>query len=175
LWRIFQQKLKPKTGSFQISANTHLHTDESLWEGTNKKASLLVNMESKLFSTRPWFGGQRKNMDILKDRLGLTGRIINLPVNELMPEYAARFWALMLVAANTKVVLINRLLSQLDEISLPFIQEWQESFSGITVIFGEHPEYYKAVNSRKGEQQDTLKPFFSTNISFSADGLAKYL
>jgi hypothetical protein len=91
-----------------------------------------------------------------------------------MPEYVARFWALMLVAANTKVVLINRLLSQLDEISLPFIQEWQESFSGITVIFGEHPEYFKAVNSRKVEQQDTLKSFFSTNISFSADGLAKH-
>jgi ATPase subunit of ABC transporter with duplicated ATPase domains len=174
LWRMFQQKLKPKTGSLQISANTHLHTDDSLWEGTDKKASLLENMESKLFSTRPWFGGQRKNIDILKDRLGLTGRIINLPVNELMPEYAARFWALMLVAANTKVVLINRLLSQLDEISLPFIQEWQESFSGITVIFGEHPEYFKAVNSRKVEQQDTLKSFFSTNISFSADGLAKH-
>ena len=49
LWRMFQKKLKPKIGSLQISDNTHLHTDDSLWEGTDKKASLLENMESKLF------------------------------------------------------------------------------------------------------------------------------
>ena len=174
LWRLFQLKLKPKTGYLQISASTHLHTDDSLWECTDKKASLKENMESKLFSARPWFGGQRKNMDILKDRLGLTGHIFNLPVNELKPEYVGRFWALMLVAANTKVVLMNKLLSELDSISLPLVQEWQESFSGISIIFGEHPEYFKAINDRKETQQDTIKPFFSTNMIFSADGVAKH-
>ena len=174
LWRLFQKKLKPKTGSLHISANTHLHTDESLWECTNKKATVKVNMESKLFMPRPWFGGKRENLDILKDRLGLTGSIINIPVNKLQPEYAARFWALMLVSANTKVVLMNRIISELDTISLPFVQEWQESFSGITIIFGEHHEYLKAVKFRKKIQNKTLKSFFSTKISFSASGLAKH-
>ena len=45
LWRLFQQKLKPKTGSFQISGNTNLHTDNSFWEGTNKKVSLKENLK----------------------------------------------------------------------------------------------------------------------------------
>ena len=40
LWRLFQQKLKPKTGSFIISAKTHIHSDDSLWSGTDKNASL---------------------------------------------------------------------------------------------------------------------------------------
>ena len=173
LWRLFQQKLKPKTGSFQISGNTHLHTDNSFWEGTDKKASLKENMKSKLFSTRPWFGGQRKNLDTLMDRLGLTGQIPHLQIQELKPEHAKRFWVLMLVAANTKVVLIDRLFSQLDEISLPFFQEWQEGFPGILIMFGEHPEYLKAVNSRVMEKHRSLKPLFNSIISFSADGVAK--
>ena len=79
----------------------------------------------------------------------------------------------MLVAANTKVVLIDRLFSHLDEISLPFFQEWQEGFLGILIMFGEHPEYLKAVNSRVMEKHRSLKPLFNSIISFSADGVAK--
>ena len=68
LWRLFLQKLKPKTGSFIISAKTHIHSDDSLWTGTDKKATILENMTSKLFTKRPWFGGQRKNLETLIDR-----------------------------------------------------------------------------------------------------------
>ena len=79
----------------------------------------------------------------------------------------------MLVAANTKFVFLDRLFSQLDEISLPFFQEWQDGFPGILIMFGEYPEYLKAVNSRVIEKDRRLKPLFNSIISFSADGVAK--
>ena len=172
LWRLFQQKLKPKTGFLRITGNIHLHTDNSFWEGMDKKASLQENMKSKLFSTRPWIGGQRKNLDTLMDRLGLTGQIRHLQIRELKPKHAARFWVLMLVAAKTKVVLIDRLFSQLDEVSLPFFYEWQEGFPGILIMFGEHPENLNAFNSSVMGTHHSFKPLFNSNIIFSADGLA---
>ena len=175
LWRLFLQKLKPKTGSFIISAKTHIHSDDSLWRGTDKKTSLLENMNSKLFVKRPWFGGQRKNLEILMERLDLKGRIPHLPLGEISEEQAARFCVLMLVFAKTKVVLIDRLFSQLDQISLPFVQEWLESYPGIIILFGEHPEYFKAVKTLKTEQQLKNKTEFNSVISFSLDGQAQYL
>ena len=33
LWRLFKRKLKPKTGSLRISANTHFHSDQGLLDG----------------------------------------------------------------------------------------------------------------------------------------------
>jgi ATPase subunit of ABC transporter with duplicated ATPase domains len=175
LWRLFLQKLKPKTGSFIITAKTHIHTDNSLWEGTDKKTTLLENMNSKLFTKRPWFGGQRKNIETLMDRLALNGRIPHLPVEELSEEQAARFWVLMLVSANTKVVLIDRLFSLLDKVSLPFVQEWLESYTGIIILFGEHAEYFNAVKTHQPDRQQKSKTLFNSVISFSADGQAKYL
>ena len=175
LWRLFLQKFKPKTGTFIISAKTHIHSDDSLWCGTDKKASLLENMNSKLFVKRPWFGGQRKNLETLMDRLALSGRIPYLPVGEITEEQAARFCVLMLISANTKVVLIDRLFSQLDQVSLPFVQEWLESYVGIIILFGEHPEYFNAVKNLKTEQQLKSKTEFNSVISFSLDGQAKYL
>ncbi|MBC8258179.1 MAG: hypothetical protein H8E38_04110 [SAR324 cluster bacterium] len=173
LWRLFQQKLKPKTGSFRISGNLHIQTDSRLWAGLNKNATLQENLNSRLFSTRPWFSGQRKNLETLMDRLCLSGQIQRLPVQELNPENAARFWALMLVAAQTTIVLVDQLFSQLDEISLPFIQEWLAAYAGSVILFGEHTNYFKAVKTWDIDQQIMQKPVFNSNISFSADGLAK--
>ena len=173
LWRLFLQKLKPKTGSFIVSSKIHIHSDESLWEGTDRKATLQENMKSKLFAARPWFGGQRRNLETLMDRLGLSGRILHLPVQELTREQAARFGVLMLVTANTKVILIDRLFSRLDEISMPFVQEWLDSYAGIIVLFGELPDYHKAVKNNQMIQQSQAKPLFNFIISFSLDGYAK--
>ena len=107
------------------------------------------------------------------DRLGLSGRILHLPVQELTREQAARFRVLMLVAANTKVILIDRLFSRLDEISMPFVQEWLDSYAGIIVLFGELPDYHKAVKNNQMIQQSQAKPLFNFIISFSLDGYAK--
>ena len=175
LWRLFLQKLKPKTGSFIISAKTHIHSDDSLLSGTDKNASLLENLNSKLFVKRPWFGGQRKNLETLMDRLALNGRIRHLPLGEISEEQAARFCVLMLVFAKTKIVLIDRLFSKLDQVSLPFVQEWLESYVGIIILFGEHPEYFNTVTSFKTEQQLKSKTEFNSIISFSLDGQANYL
>jgi len=174
LWRLFLQKLKPKTGSFIISAKTHIHSDDSLWTRTDKKATLLENMNSKLFAKRPWFGGQRKNLETLMDRLALSGRIRHLPVEELSEEQAFRFWLLMLVSAKTKVVLIDRLFSKLDQVSLAFVQEWLESYTGIIILFGEHAEYFNAVKTPAEDQQLKSKTVFNSVYSFSADGQAKF-
>ena len=81
----------------------------------------------------------------------------------------------MLVSAKTKVVLIDRLFSQLDQVSLPFVQEWLESYAGIIILFGEHPEYFNAVRILQTEQQLKSKTEFNSVISFSVDGQAKYL
>ena len=174
LWRLFLQKLKPKTGSFIISAKTHIHSDESLWEGTDKKATLLKNMNSKLFAKRPWFGGQRKNLESLMDRLALSGRIQHLPVEELSGEQALRFWLLMLVSAKTKVVLIDRLFSKLDPVNLAFVQEWLESYTGIIILFGENADYFNAVKTLAEEQQLKSKTEFNSVFNFSADGQATF-
>ena len=37
LWRLFERKLKPKTGSLRISASTHVHTDQGLLDGLDKR------------------------------------------------------------------------------------------------------------------------------------------
>ena len=170
MWRLFLQKLKPKTGSFIISPKTHIHSDESLWEGTDKKATLLKNMNSKLFAKRPWFGGQRKNLESLMDRLDLSGRIQHVPVEELSGEQALRFWLLMLVSAKTKVVLIDRLFSKLDQVSLAFVQEWLGNYPGIIILFGEHAEYFNAIKTHPEDQQLKSKTLFNSVFNFSADG-----
>jgi len=80
-----------------------------------------------------------------------------------------------LVTAKTKVVLIDQLFSRLDEISLPFIQEWLENYAGILILFGKHPEYLKSVKNSQETPQRKVEPFFNTVISFSASGHANTL
>ena len=103
LWRLFERKLKPKTGSLRISASTHIHTDQGLLDGLDKSSSLQENLQSKLFEERPWFGGKRKTMDTLMYRLGLIGRIQHLRVNDLSDQHLTRFRTLMLAATKTKI------------------------------------------------------------------------
>ena len=45
----------------------------------------------------------------------------------------------MMIAANTKVILIDNLFSELDEMELLFILEWLENFLGIVILFGDYP------------------------------------
>ncbi len=70
LWRLFERKLKPKTGSLRISANIHVHSDQRLLDGLDMKSSMLENLQSRLFENRPWYGGKRMMMDTLMYRLG---------------------------------------------------------------------------------------------------------
>jgi len=175
LLRLFLQKLKPKKGSFMLSSKIHIYYDYNLWEGTNKKASLDENLKSKLFSTRPWFGGKRKNIENLIDRLDLGGQIRHVQVQKLSLEQKIRLRLLMIIAAKTKVILIDNLFSQLDEHSFLLFQEWLEKFSGILIFFG---DYFRDANNRKNFQvgrQEMDKTLFNTIISFTSDGFSKTL
>ena len=175
LWRLFERKLKPKTGSLRISASTHIHTDQSLLDGLDKSSSLQENLQSKLFEERPWFGGKRKTMDTLMYRLGLIGRIQYLPVNDLSDQHLTRFWTLMLAAAKTRVFMLDRLLPLLDEISMSFLLEWMESFPGSIIVFGEHANILNAVESRQDKQMALSMSPFDLVISFTSFGEAKTL
>ena len=175
LWRLFLRKLKPKTGSLIISSKIHIHSDECLWKGTDKKATILENMNSGIFSKRPWFGGKRKNLETLLDRLNLNTRIKNIPIDQLSKDQAIRFWVLMLVSANTKIVLIDHLFSQLDEVSFEFIQEWLTSYSGIIVLFGEQKNYFNSVYNLSKKRKLKSRNVFRSRLSFSSNGIAKIL
>jgi len=175
LWRLFERKLKPKTGSLRISSKTHIHTDQGLLDGLDKSSSLLENLKSKLFEERPWISGKRKNLDTLMYRLGLIGRIQYIPVNDLSDQHLTRFWTLMLVATKTRVFLLDRLLPLLDEISMSFLLEWIETFSGSIIVFGEHHNFINACESRQEAQIKLSKPIFDLVISFSSHGEAKTL
>ena len=175
LWRLFERKLKPKTGSLRISASTHIQTDQGLLDGLDKSSSLQENLQSRLFEERPWFGGKRKTMDTLMYRLGLIGRIQYLPVNDLSDQHLTRFWTLMLAAAKTRVFMLDRLLPLLDEISMSFLLEWMESFPGGIIVFGEHANILNAVKSRQDKQMALSRSLFELVISFTSYGEAKTL
>ena len=175
LWRLFERKLKPKTGSLRISASTHIHTDQGLLDGLDKSSSLQENLQSRLFEERPWFGGKRKTMDILMYRLGLIGRIQSLPVNDLSDQHLTRFLTLMLAAAKTRVFMLDRLLPLLDEISMSFLLEWMESFPGCIIVFGEHANILNAFKSRREKQIALSRSLFDLVISFTSYGEAKTL
>ena len=175
LWRLFERKLKPKTGSLRISASTHIHTDQGLLDGLDKSSSLQENLQSRLFEERPWFGGKRKTMDTLMYRLGLIGRIQSLPVNDLSDQHLTRFLTLMLAAAKTRVFMLDRLLPLLDEISMSFLLEWMESFPGSIIVFGEHANILNALESRQDKQITLSRSLFDLVISFTTNGEAKTL
>ena len=175
LWRLFERKLKPKTGSLRISASTHIHTDQGLLDGLDKSSSLQENLQSRLFEERPWFGGKRKPMDTLMYRLGLNGSIQYLPVNDLSDQYLTRFLTLMLAAAKTRVFMLDRLLPLLDEISMSFLLEWIESFPGSIIVFGEHSKFLNAILSRQDKQMTLSRSLFDLEISFTSYGEAKTL
>jgi len=175
LWRVFEQKLKPKTGSFRISPSTHIHTDQGLLDGIDKSSSLQENLRSRLFEDRPWFGGKRKNMDTLMYRLGLIGRIQNLPVSDLSDQHLTRFWTLMLAAAKTRVFMLDRLLPLLDELSMVFLLEWMESFPGGIIVFGEHSNILNAIESCQDKHKALSRSLFDTVVSFKSCGEAKTL
>ena len=175
LWRLFERKLKPKTGSLRISASTHIHTDQGLLDGLDKSSSLQENLQSRLFEERPWFGGKRKTMDTLMYQLGLNGSIQYLPVNDLSDQYLTRFLTLMLAAAKTRVFMLDRLLPLLDEISMSFLLEWMESFPGSIIVFGEHANILNAFKSRQEKQIALSRSLFDLVISFTSYGEAKTL
>tara|TARA_Y100001970_G_C14230379_1_gene858248 strand:- start:2397 stop:3110 length:714 start_codon:yes stop_codon:yes gene_type:complete len=176
LLRLFLKKLKPKTGSIIMSPKIHIYSDCDLWEGTDKEFSIIKNMKSKLFSNKPWFGGQRKNLDILIDRLDLGGQVQYVPINKLSIKKRNRLKILMIIAANTKVILIENLYNIIDEISFLFLKEWLDCFSGIVIFFD---DYFcrddESGISSKILNQEIMSSIFSKNVCFSANGLSKKL
>ena len=108
-------------------------------------------------------------------KLGLIGRIQNIPINNLSDKHLTRFWILMLSAAKTRVFLLDRLLHSLDEKSMSFFLEWMESFPGSIVIFGKHSKIRNNFISRKDKQTSLSRPLFDLVISFKNSGEAKTL
>ena len=173
LLRLFLQKLKPKTGSFSFSSKNHIYSDYNFWEGTDKKVSLKENMKSKLFSSRPWFGGHRKNLETLIDRLGLGGRVQHLPVQELSQVQKIRLMILMIISAKTKIILIDNLFADLDETGLLFIIEWLKKYLGIVILFGDYPYEIRSGRNFGILKADKCKELFNSIISFSAEGFSQ--
>ena len=108
-------------------------------------------------------------------RLGLIGRMQYLPVNDLSDQHLTRFLTLMLVAAKTRVLMLDRLLPLLDEISISFLLEWMESFPGSIIVFGEHANILNAFESRQAKQMAWSRSLFDLVISFTTYGKAKTL
>ena len=175
LWRLFERKLKPKTGSLQISANIHIHSDKGLLNGLDKNSSLKENLQSRLFDERPWFGGKRKTLETLMYQLGLIGKVQLIPVNGLSDLHLARFLTLMLAAAKTKVLMLDSLLPLLDEISMSFLLEWMQGFSGSIIVFGEHENIFNSIKSKQVKQTSLPRSVFDMEISFNSFGEAKTL
>ncbi len=156
LWRLLQQNLKPKTGSILNVQNSHLHTDESLWKGLNLNSSIMENLRSKLFEERPWFSGKRLNLEILLDRLALRGKLLNVPVDALNPEQKHHFWVLMLVAANTNVLLLDKIFQTKSPVTDKFLKDWLYSFTGAVVAFRAPSEELKPVFKIKNKVKGCL-------------------
>ena len=104
---------------------------------------------------------------------------LNIPiskrVNELSEEHLIRFWTLMLVAAKTKVLMLDSLLPLLDEISMSFLLEWMDSFPGSIIVFGEHANILNAVESGQDKEMVLSRSLFDLVISFTSYGEAKTL
>ena len=81
----------------------------------------------------------------------------------------------MLATAKTKVLMLDSLLPLLDEISISFLLEWMESFTGGIIVFGEHANFLKAVESRQVKQMALSRSLFDLVISFTSYGEAKTL
>ncbi len=173
LLRLFLQKLKPKTGSIIIPSNIHIYFEKDLWMRTDKDSSLINNLESKLFSNRPWFGGKRKDLNSLIDRLDLGGYSKHLPINKLPTEKKKRLRILMMIAARTKVIIVDKLFAEMDEISFFFVLEWLRNFPGILILFGDSHLPVKADKHRRVLNEDKARNVFNKTILFSADGIAK--
>lgn len=173
LLRLFLQKLKPKTGSIIIPSNIHIYSEKDLWERTDKDSSINNNLKSKLFSTRPWFGGKRKDITTLIDRLDLGGFSKYISINKLPIEKKNRLRILMMIAAKTKVIIVEKLFSDMDEISLFFLLEWLKNFSGVLISFGECAFSRDLNRSKKIVNDEKVKNVFNKTILFNSDGIAK--
>ena len=173
LLRLFIQKLKPKTGSIIIPPNIHIYYEKDLWMRTDKDSSLINNLESKLFSNRPWFGGRRMDLNSLIDRLDLGGYSKHLPINKLPMEKKKRLRILMMIAAKTKVIIVDKLFAGMDEISFFFVLEWLRNFAGILILFGDSDFQVNLDKHRIILNEDKQRNVFNKTILFSADGIAK--
>ena len=108
-------------------------------------------------------------------KLGLIGRIQNIPVSDLSDKYLTRFWTLMLSAAKSRIFLLDRLPQSLDEKSMSFFLEWMENFPGSIVVFGKNSNILTDFLSRKDQQTRLSRPLFDLAISFTNHGEAKTL
>ena len=81
----------------------------------------------------------------------------------------------MLAAAKTKVLMLDSLLPLLDEISMSFLLEWMQGFSGSIIVFGEHANIINANELKQLKQKSLTRSVFDTVISFTSYGEAKTL
>ena len=81
----------------------------------------------------------------------------------------------MLAATKSRVLMLDRLVPLLDEISMSFLLEWMENFPGSIIVFGEHANIINAVESRQDKQMVLSSSLFDLVISFTSYGEAKTL
>jgi len=138
VWRLLHLKLKSKAGRLATASGVHPCPDEQLWQRLSPGASLRESLTSKLFETRPWLGGRRWFVETLMDHLGLTPEMQRGSPSRLKAELRDRFQLVLLIAAQTRLVLLRQLLKSSDVRVQELLGQWAEGYLGGIFAFGEN-------------------------------------
>ena len=154
LWRIIQRNLKPKEGWVEEIHPVFTYSDELLASRLKWKKNMIQNLESLLFEEHVWIGNRRVFAPALFEYLCIDMPMRRMPLDELPKEIFHRYWGLLLVITKAKLLVVEKLFQELDNLSLQLIQEWQPSFAGALIVFGENSKYTEPFDTRLNVQAD---------------------
>ena len=158
-WRLLLNKLKPKSGLLEIQSGVLVYCDEMLWTRARRNEGLDVNLESKLFETRPWLNGRMVNVMQLVDRVGLSVGLLKIPLEKLQARDQLKAWLVMLMAAKVKVWLVDTLMKQIHGENFKLLMEWLSGFSGAWVTFKDETQ-----------TEEKLIPMMTSSVYLHRDG-----
>ena len=158
-WRLLLNKLKPKSGLLEIQSGVLVYSDEMLWTRARRNEGLDVNLESKIFETRPWLNGRMVNVMQLVDRVGLSVGLLKIPLEKLQARDQLKAWLVMMMAAKVKVWLVDTLMKQIHGENLKLLMEWLSGFSGAWVNFKDETQ-----------TEEKLIPMMTSSVHLHRDG-----
>ena len=158
-WRLLLNKLKPKSGLLEIQSGVLVYSDEMLWTRARRNEGLDVNLESKIFETRPWLNGRMVNVMQLVDRVGLSVGLLKIPLEKLQARDQLKAWLVMMMAAKVKVWLVDTLMKQIHGENLKLLMEWLSGFSGAWVTFKDETQ-----------TEEKLMPMMTSSVHLHRDG-----
>ena len=74
------------------------------------------------------------------------------------------------LTVNNKVIILEKLFYELDEISSLLLQEWLDNFSGIIILFDVIQSKHEDNRNKKKLKLDKVRSIFHKSILFSSDG-----